>query len=424
MGDVPAINNFLKNMMVLNDNRTKRISSWDQTGGNRDCLTLAPGETQTIFDVEGPAIINHFYVTMMSRDLFAYRRVIVRMFWDEEETPSVECPIGDLFCVPFSQPVFFASQVASVCPGRDRMSTDGINLYFPMPFAKHGRIELFNDSELMLQNFWYHVNYEEVEALEPGLGYFHACWRRDALREIPDCVVEENMNLSSGINLTGEHNYVILDAVGQGNYVGCNLQVDNLKPGWYGEGDDMIFIDGEKWPPSLHGTGTEEIFGGGACPNEAYFTNYCGFHVVERKDFYGRNAMYKFFVTDPVRFKKSIRVTIEAGHANNLANDYASAAYWYQTEPHGPRRPLPPGQEHAARVPPGFEDVVAMSEEAGKLYYPLNKEGKIGREAQMKLRGGFMEMKKAFWARDVSAALLGAKEYLEAIKAVEKRAKK
>jgi len=120
----------------------------------------------------------------------------------------------------------------------------------------------------------------------------------------------------------------------------------------------MIFIDGEKWPPSFHGTGTEEIFGGGACPNVEYSGPYTGFHLISHSDWSGKNSMYRFFVSDPVRFEKSIRVTIEHGHANNLANDYSSVAYWYQTEPHKEFTPLLSAEERVPLLPVEGKELV------------------------------------------------------------------
>ena len=121
---------------------------------------------------------------------------------------------------------------------------------------------------------------------------------------------------------------------------------------WWGEGDDMIFIDGEDFPPSFHGTGSEEIFGGGACPAVEYTGPYTGFHMVEnwidesdlsegadQKQWLGTNGLYRFHVNDPIRFKESIRVTIEHGHSNNKTNDYSSVAFWYQE---GINQSLPP----------------------------------------------------------------------------------
>ena len=130
---------------------------------------------------------------------------------------------------------------------------------------------------------------------------------------------------------------------------GCVLQIDNVAGGWYGEGDDMVFIDGETWPPSIHGTGTEEIFGGGACPAREYAGPYHGFHLIESPDYAGLVGAYRWFVHDPIRFTRSLRWTVEHGHANNFANEYASVAYWYQTEPHAPFPALADARRHARR---------------------------------------------------------------------------
>jgi hypothetical protein len=136
-----------------------------------------------------------------------------------------------------------------------------------------------------------------------------------------------------------------------------HLQVDNLVGGWYGEGDDMIFVDGrpgEQWPPTYHGTGSEEVFGGGASPNHPYTGPYTGFHMVENPDYAGKNAMYRWYLVDPIRFERSLIWTIEHGHDNNLENDYTSVAYWYQTEPHAPFPPLPGIQGRLPRFPDGM----------------------------------------------------------------------
>jgi hypothetical protein len=162
---------------------------------------------------------------------------------------------------------------------------------------------------------------------------------------------ESNANVTSGLgaNLDGEENYVILEATGKGNVAGYFLNIDNVAHTWYGEGDDMIFIDGEKWPPSFHGTGSEEIFGGGACPNIPYTGPYTGYLRVENPDYYGETSSYRFYVADPIRFSKSIRMTIEHGHANNFANHYSSTVFWYQSEPHAPFPKLPGLRERLPR---------------------------------------------------------------------------
>ena len=142
----------------------------------------------------------------------------------------------------------------------------------------------------------------------------------------------------SGNNKTGKDNYVILEAVGKGHYVGCSLNIHNLrktdKKNWYGEGDDMIFIDGEKWPPVLHGTGTEDYFNTAYCPTQEFSAPYHGLPLAGGSNWSGKITLYRFHIEDPIYFKKSIKVTIEHGHANRRSDDYSSVAYWYQLEPH------------------------------------------------------------------------------------------
>jgi len=340
---------FFEEMCVLKEATSRRISSWDRLGGNRDFIMIPPGATAVLADIKGAGCIRHIYFTISCMDIMHLRTAVLRMYWDGEKKPSVEVPVGDFFGIPFGSMRYFTSLMLTVNPGRKPGGTHGLNCYFPMPFSKEARITFENEGEVPIQNLWYHVEFDEYGELPANAGRFHAHWRREN-----PCEAVKFKEGEEQANLDGKENYVILEAKGQGNYVGCLLQVDNLKPNWYGEGDDMIFVDGDEWPPRYHGTGTEEIFGGGSCPNREYFGPYSGFHVIENRDeknFLGHNAMYRFYVHDPVRFKKSIRVTVEHGHANNLANDYASVAYWYQSEPHGAFPELLPAEERIPRLP-------------------------------------------------------------------------
>jgi hypothetical protein len=204
-----------------------------------------------------------------------------------------------------------------------------------MPFASGARITVENRGPVALGGpigaLWYHVEYETYdEALPEAVDRFHACWRQ----ERPTVAVgdEPNVTLHGAVNLDGAENYVALETAGAGRMVGLVLEIDNLQgTTWYGEGDDMVFVDGETWPPSVHGTGTEEIFGGGASPTDEYAGLYSGYHLIESPLYDGLVAMYRWYVHDPIHFATSLRWTIEHGHANNFANDYASVAYWYQT---------------------------------------------------------------------------------------------
>lgn len=189
--------------------------------------------------------------------------------------------------------------------------------------------------------FYYYVDYEEFDELDDGLGRFHAQWRRQNPSDGVEEVGQSNEEfLFGGENIGGGDNYTILEAEGRGRYVGCVLSVHNLREtnqwNWYGEGDDMIFIDGEEWPPSLHGTGTEDYFNTAWCPQQEYSAPYHGITLGGGDNWSGQISLYRFHIEDPISFERSIQVTIEHGHANKRSDDYSSVAYWYQTEPHKP----------------------------------------------------------------------------------------
>jgi hypothetical protein len=365
---------FFSDMIHLTDGSSARASSWDRTGGNADMFHAAPGETLELANIPGAGCIRHVYFTIGGPEHYL-RGMVLRMYWDGEKTPSVETPFGDFFGMGHERVRFFRSLLVTVNPGANGLlGTHGFNSYFLMPFANGARITLTNEGSEPVGAVWYHIDYEKLDKIPEDTGRFHAQWRR----ENPTTAVGDKKNtaLHEGVNLDGKENYVILEAQGHGNLAGYFLNIDNLVGGWYGEGDDMIFIDDDTWPPSFHGTGSEEIFGGGACPNTEYAGPYTGFYLVGNKDFSGKVSMYRFFVTDPIRFRKSIRVSIEHGHANNMANDYSSTAFWYQSEPHGPFPALLPlserlprwGNDTHDRAYKGLFDMQRKFQEAMRLY--------------------------------------------------------
>jgi len=319
-------------LMIATDTSTARVSSYDKSGGNQDYRSIAPGETLELANLDGAGVIRHLYFSILGGEHYL-RDLVLRAYWDGEKTPCVETPFGDFFGLGAERPRFFSSLMVTVNPGDlGVFGTFGFNSYFPMPFAKGARLTLTNEGSEPVGAVWYHVEYERVKQLPPQLNRFHATWHR--LAKTTAIGAHTNVTQHDGINKTGADNYVLLDATGHGALAGIFLNIDNTMGSWYGEGDDMIFIDGESWPPSYHGTGTEEIFGGGACPTAEYAGPYTGFHLIHNLDFSGKVSMYRFYVNDPVRFKKSIRMTLEHGHANNISNDYSSTALWYQDEPH------------------------------------------------------------------------------------------
>jgi len=366
-----------KNLFTIRDARSRRVSSWDTMGGNRDWISVEPHETAILLDVEGSGCITHFYWTMIGNDPYDLRRAVVRMYWDGEETPSVEVPLGDFFGAANCVVPVFTSDLVTI--NRGMGVSFGFNCYFPMPFSSGARIELYNESDVglggLINAYWYHIEYEEYDSPIPGdIGRFHAQWRRECLTKSVDKEAKNVQLWWDGVNLSGEDNYVILEAEGLGQLVGLLLNVYNVAGGWWGEGDDMIFVDGESFPPRYHGTGTEEIFGGGACPTRPFSGPYTGFSVVQNPDFSGNNTMYRWYVHDPVRFTRSIKVGIEHGHANNFENDYSSVAYWYQTEPAKPFPPLPPAEQRLPLPSEEFLKARSLLERLMSLWFDFSLE--------------------------------------------------
>jgi hypothetical protein len=384
---------------------TRRVSSWDRTGGNMDFLVVKPGEMVTLADIEGAGCINHIWCTHACEQADYLRRIVLRARWDNENGYSIEVPLGDFFGVGHAQTVNFSSLPLQMSPADGR----GFNCWFPMPFGARAEFFLLNEADVPM-NFYYYIDYELHDSIPEDMGRFHAQWRREnpttgvSAQEMP-AIIEETRKLMSersalfaqvpdevmsnlafefgGRNIGGRGNYVILDAEGSGHYVGCNLNFHNLRTdpelawpegeswprtqeeqksatpedriaffklfNWYGEGDDMIFIDGEEWPPSLHGTGTEDYFNTAYCPAVKYDSPYHGLTLPGGPNWSGKSSYYRFHIEDPIHFRKSIRVTIEHGHNNNRADDLSSTAYWYQLEPHKRFPPLLPVEERLPR---------------------------------------------------------------------------
>ena len=370
----------LDTLFVLKNSKTARISSYDRSGGNHDWIEIAPGETAVLAEIFGAGVIRRFYMAPLAADRMRYRKLVLRMYWDGEKDPSVEVPLGDFFGSGLGTLRYFKSLVVNVNPGYQGWDFDGMVNYLPMPFEKGARITLENDGKVPGFHLWYHMDYEQYPGgdLPDNVGRLHAQWRRSIHPTIPPGAVRNTtLGNDAAKNTTGEDNFVILDGEGQGSYVGLFLIVDNVQGGWYGEGDDMIFVDGAKWPPTFPGTGHEEIFNSGCCPYTEFSGPYTGFYLIEnyKADFGGKNLMYRFYLNDPVRFEKSIRVTIEHGHANNFDNDYTSTAFWYQKEPHKVFPALPSAQERL----PGWPKEVTEA---------LEKEQKVGYELQLMILGG------------------------------------
>jgi hypothetical protein len=305
----------------LKESTLLQVSSADTSGGNNDYISIPAGRTATLADLKGPGIIVQFWLTVDSPDPYFLRRLVLRMYWDDESNPSVEVPLGDFFGTGFQYKQWISPLLG--------MSSGGYYSYFPMPFRQRARLEVVNQTGMDVHSFYYHIDYRVLEeSLDPDVAYFHAEWRRE-------------------VRTDPSRPYTILDAVGEGHLVGVNLNMQSYDRGLgYLEGDEMIYVDGDT-TPSLRGTGTEDFFNSGWYFSKGEFS--APYHGLILKDeTRGRIAAYRFFVSDAVSFRKSLQVTIEHGDRNTEIADYSSTAYWYQLEPHAP---LPPLMSPALRIP-------------------------------------------------------------------------
>ncbi|HVU33431.1 MAG TPA: glycoside hydrolase family 172 protein [Opitutaceae bacterium] len=291
-------------------------------------ILIPAGHTVTLADIAGPGAIRHIWMTPTGN----WRLTILRMYWDDETSPSVETPLGDFFCCGWGTYAPLSSLAVCVNPG------SAFNCYWDMPFRKHARITLQNESGAPMR-LYYQVDYE-LGSVPADAGYFHAQFRR--VNPVPYKQV-----------------YTILDGVrGRGQYVGTYLAWGSHSPGWWGEGEVKFYLDGDKEFPTICGTGTEDYFCGSygfvdkaKKQYQVYTTPYAGLNQVITPDglyqSQQRFGMYRWHLRDPIHFQSDLRVTIQAlgwrrdGRYLPLQDDIASVAFWYQTEPHAPFPPLP-----------------------------------------------------------------------------------
>ncbi|MGA2569770.1 MAG: glycoside hydrolase family 172 protein [Terracidiphilus sp.] len=328
----------------LRSYRNQRSSSWDRTGGNADAVAVDPGQSATLLDISGAGVVTHMWFTINSPDPMHLKNLVLRAWWDGEGAPSIEVPIGDFFGLGLGEYFVYQSALLAVAPIK------ALNAYFQMPFASSARITVENEGPERVRSLYYAIDYVTLPALPDGLGRFHAQYRQATpCRGVA----------SDGKNLGGQDNYVFLEAKGRGHLVGVTQAVVQNTDGWFGEGDDMIFVDGAAMP-TINGTGTEDYyngawdFGGQAFANLRQGAPY----VVNPERTGGRYCLYRWHIESPIAFERSIKVTIEHGTANDRSDNFFSTAYWYQTEPHAAFPALP---AVAQRVP----KVIAAGEEKG-----------------------------------------------------------
>ena len=285
-------------------------------------------------------MIVRLWFNVECRDPYFLRRIVIRIFWDNEEKPSVEVPFGDFFGCGFKYKPYVSQYLG--------MTSGGYVCFFPMPFERQARIEISNETLQEIYSFSYQVDYHKFEgALESDVAYFHAQWNRN-------------------IRTSYDSNYTLLNIEGKGHIVGVNLNVQSYNGKFdFLEGDEMFYVDGEK-KPSIHGTGTENYFSAGG-----YFRNgeFAGptQGLIYKNDSLGQMAAYRFHIQDAIPFKKNVRLTFEHGHGNQSIADYSSTVYWYQMEPHKPFQPFPIAGQ---RIPLRIAKPVRMLE-AEKLTFKM-----------------------------------------------------
>lgn len=297
-------------------------------------VRIPSGTTFTLADIEGPGAIQQIWMTPTG----AWRDSILRFYWDGEENPSVECPVGDFFACGWGRYAHVNSLAVCVNPG------SAFNCYWEMPFRKACRITMENRGEDM--TLYYQINYTLTQVPDDA-AYFHAQFRR--VNPLPYKDV-----------------YTILEGVkGQGHFVGTYMAWQPNNNMWWGEGEIKFYMDGDTDWPTICGTGTEDYFCGSYDFRvkytdemgvehdgyKEYSTPYAGLPQVIRGDRHylsqQRYGLYRWHITDPVRFEQDLRVTIQAlgwrsgGRYLPMQDDIASVAFWYQTEPHAPFPTLP-----------------------------------------------------------------------------------
>jgi Protein of unknown function (DUF2961) len=339
----------LSSLTLPHDYVQKRISSYDRSGANADSRQIAPGETLTLFDEPGPGTITHIWITIATDEQLHLKKLVLRMYWDGEASPSVEAPVGDFFGLGNGEYFRYESAVLAVA------SDKALNSFFPMPFQKHGRITVTNEGTEKVGAFYFNIDYQaHAKPLPQDALYFHAqyCQAYPAVGWTNQWHSNGDPLVDGKKNLTGEGNYVWLEAKGKGHFVGVTMSILQNQDNWWGEGDDMFFIDGEE-KPSINGTGSEDYFlGAWDFGGHPFSYSLFGAPVVGAEFAGSRSSVYRFHLDSPIPFTKSLKATIEHGHANHRSDNYSSVAYWYQTEPHAAFPALPPADQRIPRIHP------------------------------------------------------------------------
>lgn len=347
----------LSDLPRLKHYTAERISSYDRTGANADgdpTHPIKPGETRVIGEVAGPGIITHMWLAFFSQEVYHLKKIVLRTYWDGDPLPAIEAPLGDFFGLGLGE--YFTWESAPIVVG----SQKALTCFFPMPFRKSARITITNQGDQPIPAFYFNIDWQKHASLPDDLAYFYAEYRQAQPNKgwTDDWKLNRDPKVNDKPNLNGEDNYVFFEAEGRGHYVGTTLSILQNQGDWWGEGDDMMFID-DPAKPHITGTGSEDYFLGAWCyggcglnffgnPRPTFQSQRFG-NPVNGGDMRGAKWMvYRFHTDSPIPFEKYFKMTIEHGTANHRSDNFYSVAYWYQDRPHRKRQPLPPVAE---RIP-------------------------------------------------------------------------
>jgi hypothetical protein len=328
----------------------ERLSSYDLSGANDDGGSqkpIKPGETRVLGEVQGPGIITHMWFTIATSDRYHLKSLVLRMFWDGETLPAVESPIGDFFGLGLGEYFMYESGPLSVG------SQKALNCYFPMPFRKSARITITNDGPANVGAFYFNIDWQKHKSLPADLAYFHAEYRQAVPTPgwTADWKLNGDTNVNNRPNQDGSSNYVIVETEGKGHFVGVTHSIFQNQGDWWGEGDEMIFVDNRD-KPKIIGTGSEDYYLGAWCYGGCGLSPFGASQPTFSYEHYGnpRNGgdsrgskwvVYRFHTDSPIPFESYLKMTIEHGHANHRSDNFYTMAYWYQQGPHRLRKALP-----------------------------------------------------------------------------------
>ncbi len=349
----------LSSLPFLKTYTAERASSMDKTGANDDGNwknPIKPGEQRTIAQLEGPGIITHMWFTISTPERYHLKKIVLRMFWDDDPLPAVETPIGDFFGLGLGEYFLYESGPLSVG------SQKALNCYFPMPFRKSARITITNEGQQNISAFYYNIDWQKHKSLPEDIAYFYAEYRQAVPNDgwTSDWKQNGDAKVNNAQNKDGKGNYVMFEAEGRGHYVGVTHSILQNQGDWWGEGDEMMYID-DRETPRIVGTGSEDYYLGawcyGNCGISPFGSTYPTFayknygNPVNGGDHRGAKWMvYRFHTDSPIPFQKYFRMTIEHGHANHRSDNFYTVAYWYQQGPHKLRKPLPPVEDRIPRM--------------------------------------------------------------------------